>query len=162
MARKVKCRKCGSQIDQKTAFKVVVGGKVNTYYCNEEEYDLVLAERKVKDDTYECINKIFGYIITNTAIYKEINALVKVYGYELILSYLQENFDYLHNLMSRDFEKEYGRIRYFSVVLSNNLADYKKAQEVNVEESAIREVVVDMPEIHYKRKNKRRALDEIE
>ena len=161
MARKVKCRKCGSQIDQKTAFKVVVG-KVNTYYCNEEEYDLVLAERKVKDDTYECINKIFGCIITNTAIYKEINALVKVYGYELILSYLQENFDYLHNLMSRDFEKEYGRIRYFSVVLSNNLADYKKAQEVNVEESAIREVVVDMPEIHYKRKNKRRALDEIE
>ena len=84
-----------------------------------------------------------------------------MYGYELILSYLQENFDYLHNLMSRDFEKEYGRIRYFSVVLSNNLADYKKAQEVNVEESAIREVVVDMPEIHYKRKNKRRALDEI-
>lgn len=161
MARKVKCRKCGSQIDQNTAFKVVVG-KVNTYYCNEKEYDLVLAERKVKDDTYECINKIFGYIITNTAIYKEINALVKVYGYELILSYLQENFDYLHSLMSRDFEKEYGRIRYFSVVLSNNLADYKKAQEVNVEESAIREVVVDMPEIHYKRKNKRRALDEIE
>lgn len=161
MARKVKCRKCGSQIDQKTAFKVVVG-KVNTYYCNEAEYDLVLAERKVKDDTYECINKIFGYIITNTAIYKEINALVKVYGYELILSYLQENFDYLHSLMSRDFEKEYGKIRYFSVVLSNNLADYRKAQEVNVEESAIREVVVDMPEIHYKRKTKRRALDEIE
>ena len=104
MGRTVKCRKCGARIDQKTAFKVVVG-KVNTYYCNEQEYNEIISARQMKDDTYECINKIFGYVVTNTAIFKEINALVKNYNYSLILSYLQENFDYLYEVMHRDFEK---------------------------------------------------------
>ena len=78
MGRTVKCRKCGARIDQKTAFKVVVG-KVNTYYCNEQEYNEIISARQIKDDTYKCINKIFGYVVTNTAIFKEINAHTKVH-----------------------------------------------------------------------------------
>ena len=51
MARLVKCRKCGAKVDIKEAFKVVVG-KANTYYCNEAEYNSILAARKAKDDTF--------------------------------------------------------------------------------------------------------------
>ena len=58
----VKCRLCGTKVDRNEAFKVVVGGK-NTYYCNEAEYQKVLHEREVKNNTYECINQIFGYKI---------------------------------------------------------------------------------------------------
>ena len=155
MARLVKCRKCGAKVDIKEAFKVVVG-KANTYYCNEAEYNSILAARKVKDDTFECINRIFGYTVTNTALFKEINALIKVYDYNLILSYLEENFDYLYEVMQRDFGREYNKIRYFSAILNNSLADYR-AEKLPPEPIKKEEV-----ESHYKRKTKRRGLDEIE
>ena len=158
MARMVKCRKCGAKVDIKEAFKVVVG-KANTYYCTEEEYNSILAARKVKDDTIECINRIFGYIVTNTALFKEINALVKVYDYELILSYLEENFDFLYEVVHRDFEREYNKIRYFSAILNNSLADYR-AEKLQPE--PIKKEEVEVIESHYKRKTKRRGLDEIE
>ena len=158
MARMVKCRKCGAKVDIKEAFKVVVG-KANTYYCNEEEYNSILAARKVKDDTFECINRIFGYIVTNTALFKEINALVKVYDYELILSYLEENFDFLYEVVHRDFEREYNKIRYFSAILNNNLADYRTEQ---IQPEPVKQEEVEVIENHYKRKTRRRGLDEIE
>lgn len=158
MARMVKCRKCGAKVDIKEAFKVVVG-KANIYYCNEEEYNSILAARKVKDDTFECINRIFGYIVTNTALFKEINALVKVYDYELILSYLEENFDFLYEVVHRDFEREYNKIRYFSAILNNNLADYRAEQ---IQPEPVKQEEVEVIENHYKRKTRRRGLDEIE
>lgn len=158
MARLVKCRKCGAKVDIKEAFKVVVG-KVNTYYCNEAEYNSILAARKEKDDTFGCINRIFGYTVTNTALFKEINALVKVYDYDLILSYLEENFDYLYEVMQRDFGKEYNKIRYFSAILNNSLADYKSER---LQPEPIKQEEVEVIESHYKRKTKRRGLDEIE
>ena len=43
MAYTVKCRKCGSTLNRDKAFRVVVG-KVNTYYCNESEYNNVVLE----------------------------------------------------------------------------------------------------------------------
>ena len=68
----VKCRYCDNKIDRKDAFKVVVDGK-NIYYCNEAEYLTVLHDRKIRDDTYECINEIFGYKVINTALFKELS-----------------------------------------------------------------------------------------
>lgn len=158
MARLVKCRKCGAKVDIKEAFKVVVG-KANTYYCNEAEYNSILAARKAKDDTFGCINGIFGYTVTNTALFKEINSLVKVYDYDLILSYLEENFDYLYEVMQRDFGKEYNKIRYFSAILNNSLADYRTEK---LPPEPIKQEEVEVIESHYKRKTKRRGLDEIE
>ena len=65
----VKCRQCGTKIDRKTAFKVVVGGK-NAYYCNEAEYQKTLHEKEIKTITYDCINQIFGYKVLNSALFK--------------------------------------------------------------------------------------------
>lgn len=152
----VKCRLCGTKVDRKDAFKVVVGGK-NTYYCNESEYQQVLHERELKDNTYECINEIFGYKVLNSALFKEINILLEVYSYEHILAYLNENKNYIEKVLDKDFVSEYAKIRYFAAILKNNIADFKikepeKSKEVNV----------DMPIMNYKRRNKRRSLSEIE
>lgn len=156
----VKCRACGQKIDRNDAFKVVVGGK-NAYYCNEEEYLAILKERENKKMMYDLINQIFGYTIVNTALYKEINPLVETYGYTMISSYLKENFDYLYDAIHRLTSKEYGKIRYFSTILCNKLHDY--SENVVVEEpKKFVEVSVDIEEVRYRRKKKKRSLEQIE
>lgn len=158
MPRMVKCRKCGEKIDQKLAFKVVVGDK-NTYYCNEEEYNSVIKERQDRELVYDLINQIFGYVVTNTALYKEINALAKCYPYDSIGDYLADNFDYLHDVMHRDFEKEYGQIRYFSTILNNNMRDF--INDHTPEPVITHQVEDDVVNMKFKRNKKRRALDDL-
>lgn len=152
----VKCRLCGTKVDRNEAFKVIVGGK-NAYYCNEAEYQKVLHEKEVKDNTYECINQIFGYKVLNSALFKEINLLLEVYSYEHILAYLTENKEYITKVFEKDFVSEYAKIRYFTAILKNNIADFKMK-----EPEKPKEVDVDMPIMNYKRRNKRRSLSEIE
>lgn len=152
----VKCRLCSKKVDRNEAFKVIVGGK-NVYYCNESEYQNVLHEKEVRHDTYECINQIFGYKVLNSALYKEINLLLEVYSYDCVLGYLTENKQYLTNILEKDFSSEYAKIRYFSAILKNNMADFKMKQP-----EIPKDVEIDIPVIKYKRKNKRRSLSEIE
>ena len=153
----VKCRVCKTKIERTDAYKVVVDGK-NHYYCTEKEYKDLLAQKEVKDNTYNLINKIFGRKVTNTALFKEINALLETHTYEEILSYLQDNEDYLYRIMSKDFQSEYAKIRYFSAILKNNMADFQQKEEVKI----IRDVKVDVSESKFKRKNKRKPLVEYE
>ena len=159
----VKCRHCGNKIDRKEAFKVVVGGK-NAYYCNEDEYLLSKKLKGDKDGTYNIINQIFGYEVKNSALYKEINTIRIDFSYESILMYLKQEFDYLHSIMcEKDFQSEYGKIRYFSAIVKNNLPNFMRDQEMKWQrEVAPVEVQVDMPEMTYVRKKKRKPLIEIE
>lgn len=157
----VKCRACGQKIDRNNAFKVVVGDK-NAYYCNEKEYEKICEERKNKDLMYGQINEIFGYVVTNTALFKEMTPLIAQYGYKMLYFYFKDNFDYLYSIAHRDFDKEYGRIRYFSVVIGNSIHDYSKTKISN-ESQIHKEISMDDPgKNQYKRKNKKRSLAEIE
>lgn len=157
----VKCRACGQKIDRNNAFKVVVGEK-NAYYCNEKEYEKICEEREDKNLMYGQINEIFGYVVTNTALFKEMTPLISQYGYKLLYFYLKENFDYLYSIAHRDFDKEYGKIRYFSVVVGNSIQDYSKSKSLNKEPIRKEIYVEDSDKIQYKRKNKKRSLAEIE
>ena len=154
----VKCRYCGIKLDREEAFKVVVGGK-NTYYCNKTEYEKVIYKKKLKDTTYDCINEIFGYKVLNSALFKEINILLEVYSYEHILGYLTENKEFLSKILNKEFNSEYAKIRYFSAIIKNSIADFKIKR---IKSEYPKEVEVDIPTIKYKRKNKRRPLCEIE
>lgn len=157
----VKCRKCNKKVERNEAFKVVVGGK-NTYYCNEDEYNEILKYRELKDKTYSYIDKIFGYKVTNTSLYKEVNEIVDAFGYELLISYLEENESYLSSVMQeKDFPKEYGKIRYFAAILKNSLADYENTINEN-EKNYEKYIEYDLPEMKFKRKKKKRSLSEIE
>ena len=133
MGRKAKCKYCGKSIDTDNAFKVIVG-KTNRYYCDENEYNIIHKTQQIKDDTFNLIYDIFGRKVTNTILYKEINELSTIYSYEKIDSYLNENKNYLTNLMqNKSFQSEYAQIRYFAAILKNNLADfhYEKKEKIN-------------------------------
>ena len=153
----VKCRVCKTKIERTDAYKVVIDGK-NHYYCTEKEYRDLMAQKEIKDNTYNLINHIFEKKVTNTALFKEMNALLETHTYEEILSYLQDNEDYLYRVMSKEFQSEYAKIRYFSTILKNNMADFQQKEEVKI----VRDVKVDISESKFKRKNKRKPLVEYE
>lgn len=182
----VKCRKCNNKVDRTLAFKVVVGGK-NTYYCNEEEYKQYLEEQRLKEERqkkvkeekellnkkkeenkllrekiYKNIEYIFGYLPVNTALYKEMNELFKVFEYKTISQYLEQKKDYLcETLRMKEFSSEYGKIRYFSAILKNSMADFEiKDQQKNPD--IIKCYDEDFCEMKYKRKKQKRSLAEIE
>lgn len=138
------------------AYRVVVKG-ANHYYCNEQEYNEIQKRKQSKDNTFLCINNIFGYKVTSTVLFKEINGLHDTYTYEKIFSYLQDNHQYLQQVMEKDFISEYAKIRYFSAILKNNLADFKMK-----EPEFVKSIDVDVPSNRYKRKKQRKALSEIE
>ena len=158
MGRKAKCKYCGKSIDTDNAFKVIVG-KTNRYYCNENEYNIIHKTQQVKDDTFNLVHDIFGRKVTNTILYKEINELSIIYEYEKIGAYLNENKNYLTNLMqNKSFQSEYAQIRYFAAILKNSLADfhYEKKEKIN------KEVEVDIPLCNFKRKPSKKTLLEYE
>lgn len=152
----VKCRGCSNKIERDLAYRVVVKG-ANHYYCNEQEYNEIQKRKQSKDNTFLCINNIFGYKVTSTVLFKEINGLHDTYTYEKIFSYLQDNHQYLQQVMEKDFISEYAKIRYFSAILKNNLADFKMK-----EPEFVKSIDVDIPSNRYKRKKQRKALSEIE
>ena len=162
MAAQVKCQICGAKLDREIAFKVTTG-KVNKYYCTEQEYMHKVRKdalaKAVKDDTYEKINDLFGRIVTNTALFSSISSLASIYSYEKIRSYLQDNKEMLEKSLNKSFQSEYAKIRYFCAILSNNLADYIPAEE---EEVYITDNEYELVEIKYKPKKKRRSMYDLE
>lgn len=127
------------------------------YHCSEQEYEEHLKEKKIKDDTYNLINKIFGRKIINTILFKEINEISTIFPYYLIYSYLIENQQYLSKTMCKDFKSEYAQIRYFTAILKNSLSDYK-VKSPDIKRNASSEVVT----MKYRPQKKRRGLAEIE
>lgn len=133
-------------------------GKINKYYCNENEYDEIKKAKHLKDDTYDKIFECFNRKVTNSALFKEINELKPVYGYQKILGYISDNFEFLSGILSnKTFSSEYAQIRYFAAILKNNLADYTP-----IDDEYKKNVEIDMPEMNYKSLPKRRTLEEIE
>ena len=152
----VKCKGCQQKVDRDIAYKVVSNGK-NNYYCNKQEYEDIKNLKEVKDNTYLKIYDIFGRKITNTILFKEINELAIVFGYEKIFAYLESNYSYLCNVMSKEFSSEYGQIRYFSAILKNSLADFiieKRLPE--------KELVIDIPKDNYKQRKRKKSLCDYE
>ena len=161
MAVKVKCQACGASLDKEMAYKVAVG-KVNRYYCTQQEYVRKLSKdglaRAIKDDTYDKIYELFGQKVTHTLLYTEISTLASVYSYEKIRSYLQDNQAMLERAMHKSFQSEYAKIKYFCAILRNNLADYIPSEE----EIYITDNEYELVEIKYKPKTKRRSLFDLE
>lgn len=159
----VKCRYCGRKLERNNAFKVVVGvkSKSNTYYCNEEEYLSLKKDNEDRSNIYLLINRIFGYTVINTVLYKEISEIHEVYSYSFILKYIRDNLYRIENIMNKNFTSELAKIKYFTAVLRNNIHDYENNLQKEILEEA-REIEIDMPEVTYTKKKKRRSLAEIE
>lgn len=149
---KVKCRYCGKSIDKKIAV-AVPHGRTNYYYCPEH-----VGQKPPKELFYEELRSILPS--TNTIIYKEMEEISKIHGYEKMLSYLQDNKNYLNNVMNnKSFSSDYGRCKYFVAILKNNLGDYQPKQsapvikkETNIEIYEPKKVV---------RKQQRQGMDDL-
>lgn len=128
----VSCKGCKKKIDRDSAFKVTVNNK-NNYYCNEDEYNEIQIEKesrlKVINYTFEIIGKT-----TNTVLMKELNEIGKIHTYRKTLRYLEKNLIDLNILMDRNFNSEYGKIKYFTTILKNQIGDFveKKNEEIEL------------------------------
>lgn len=131
---RAKCRICGESLDTKTAYLVITLDKnkkeKKAYYCSKEEFEKEEAKKKKaaddKDKVYYLICDIIGRKeILNSALWKEKAIWNKVSTDEVIGKYLEENKEYLSNLIGRLDDVEYNRIRYLSAILKNKLGNYK-------------------------------------
>ena len=169
MAR-CKCKICGTQLDTKTAYKIVVKDK-SQYYCNQDEYEKDLAQKKKaqedKDKVYYLICDILGKKeILNTALWKEKALWNKAFSDELIAKYLEEKKDYLTSAVSKASGTEFAQIRYLSAILKNSLGDFKPKVEAKVKEIPQISVAIDQTFEIYNgstnTNNRRRSFDEME
>lgn len=159
---KCKCRKCGAVLDKKNAFAVKTG-KRNSYYCNEEEYrdskktsEISKESKELIDSINKKVFEIFGYYINNRAYYSNMSNLYKKHKHQDVLDCIIENEQLFNQVMQKDFDTEYGKIRYFVVVLENKLLEHKP------KETFVRNVENDMPEIHYTKKKRKKSLEDFE
>ena len=125
----VKCQQCGAKIDRETAYKVVVG-KVNRYYCNEQEANKAQEANQVKCHLYQLVDDIFGRHVINSILYKEMQEVAVQYGYPLLREYVLANRIYLGQCMAREFSSEYAQIRYFMAIVRNNIQTFKMRNKV--------------------------------
>ena len=180
MGMRVTCRYCKSKIEKKNALQIQ-GEKYNTYYCNQECYSKANAEKKAKeierlakkqekeeyakekaeyDEIFEETKAIFGYEFQGYGMLKrEVKNWEKLADRKKILSYLKDNEDFLSSTLARkEFANDFNRVRYYSVIVSSKLHDYKGRPPV-VENAMPKEVVEDtdyiMP-INKKKKTERR------
>lgn len=153
----VKCRSCSNKIERNDAYKVTINGK-NEYYCNEKEYKQKLKQVENKDNTFKMINEIFGYEVINSAIFKELKEISAKHPYDKIYSFLCDNKAMLERSMSKTFTSEYGKIRYFTTIIKNNIVDYIQVED----EPYITDNEYEVLDIKYKPKKKRRAMSDLE
>ena len=163
----VTCKICRKKIEKDTAYKITTvspttGKKTNTYYCSEEEYQAEEDRKKKykedKDRVYYLICDMFGYEIQNTQFFDEWKCWNKLKSNAEIYKYLRENEERLQQICDKSFDNEYQRIRYFSAVLKNSLADFKpKVEKVETPKPVVQEYY----ETKYKSKG-RQALEDFE
>ena len=168
-----KCRYCQERLTTAIAYKTEINKK-SFYFCNEEHYNKFLQEdenkKKKQEQEAQTRQKFYNLFcdilgvngITNTALWKEKTEINKVFSDEIIISYLEENKDWIRTSVGRLSGGEYGKIRYVSVILRNKLGDYKP--KVVVKEVEKPKVKVD--ETFYETasvtRSKRRSLADLE
>lgn len=131
-----KCRCCQKKLTTNNAYKTTINNK-SAYFCNEEHYKQFVKQAESEKQTKERgkllhnkVCKLFAEVlsvsgITNTVLYKEKAELNKVYSDEIIISYLEENKEWITKSVDRLSGGEYGKIRYVSTILKNKLGDYR-------------------------------------
>ena len=150
---KVTCAFCKKKIDKDKAYPVK-HGKRNVYYCNEEHSKA----KSPRDLFLETAFEIFGRT-TNTAFFKEMKEISEVHGYEKMTSYLKDNEGYLNSVMQKDFNTEYGKVRYFAAILKNQLGDYvMKKPEVK---KVVTEDFFELTKKTSRKKEKRKGIDDL-
>lgn len=135
-----KCRYCKQRLLTGSAYAVRIDNKP-VYFCNIDHYNLYTKNQKATLQTNKDVDNLQSRfyslfceilnvnIITHTALWKEKKEINSTYPDELIIAYLSENKEWLISRIGKLNGSLYGKIRYLSTILKNNLADFKPKQE---------------------------------
>lgn len=160
----VKCQHCkDKRIDRDTAF-VIRCGQRNLYYCNEEEWQQEQDVKKWRKALHNEIDDIFQYEVRNTALYKEWAVWNRCADNRELFLFLRDNYHRVRKAMRRDFSSEYGRIKYFSAFIKNQIIDFKNESKKSEQPQEPKVVEIDFEFYEPKRKKKkaRRGLADVE
>lgn len=150
---KVKCVCCGEQIDKKTAI-AITDGKRNKYYCPEH-----VGQKSPREKMYDLINDIFGYKVLHTVLFKEFDEIGKIHSFEKVILYIEENKDYLYDVMRKYFNSEYAKIRYFAAIFKNGLVDFVIKEQETVVKKDIKVEIVETKK--HKVKKQHKGMDDL-
>jgi hypothetical protein len=149
-------------------------GTKKAYFCNQEHHEKYMQEEEnkkkkkeqeeqMRDKFYSLFCEVLGVKgVTNTALWKEKAEINKVFSDDVIISYLEENKDWISTAVGKLSGGEYGKIRYVSVILRNKLGDYKPKVVVKEEEKPKIKVDENFYETTSTTRNKRRSLADLE
>ena len=168
MAR-AKCQWCKKEVDTKTAHREVVDGK-NKYWCNDNCYEVYEADRekqaKIKaeyDEIYDITKEIFGYAFAGYSLLKrEVICWEKIGNRQKIIAYLNENKDWLSNVMRKPFASDFNRVRYYSVIVAGKLHDWKPKEMTEIAKHEKTIEISGVGPVNYKPRETRRGLDFLE
>jgi hypothetical protein len=113
---------------------------------------------KLIDKTVDTVDYIFGYKANRDDLNGTLRKLSDAYDLVFIYNYLEQNKDFLHKIMRRNFSSEHGKMAYFYCVLKNNLKDFN----INKEEVK-KQIEYNAPIItNYKPKKRKKSIVEYE
>lgn len=112
------------------------------YYCSEQEF-------RTEKAFWNMVQEFLGGT-NNTILFQEMALWGK---HDKVLSYMQENKAIIERSMAKSFNSESSKIRYFSAIIKNNIADYIPAQP-EIEHKVSDEIY----DCKYKPKKRRKCL----
>ena len=125
MGNKYTCKFCHNKIDSDYAFQTY-NKSGTSYWCSQSEYvKYTLEENKRKAvKSYAC--RILGKEVSHGQLTKELDAWHETNSWDKLIAYFEANADSLENKMnSKDFTSTYGKIRYLSTIVKNQIDDFK-------------------------------------
>ena len=134
MGMRVTCSNCRNKVEKVIAIQIP-GEKYNKYFCCQECYDTYTNKKEISvkekaeyDEIFEETKTIFGYEFQGYGMLKrEVKNWEKLADRKKILSYLKENEDFLSSTLARkEFANDFNRVRYYSVIVSSKLHDYRE------------------------------------
>ena len=130
MARKVKCKGCGEQIDQSTAYKHIhttsSGKSQNHYYCSLEEYESIERDKALYKQIQYLTDEILGYPCVNNNRNKRIQDLQNAgYTNEQIYRCFKEYKNEIEKWIEfNKIDKEFNKLAYMFSVVGANIKDF--------------------------------------
>ena len=129
MARTVKCKGCGQQINQTEAYKHIhttsSGKTQNHYYCSQEEFETIERDKELYRLCQYSTDEILGRAITNNVRNKELMELHEQYSWEEIYRCIKEKAKDIKDLIAYNkIESDYNQIKYMMQVIKNCIYDF--------------------------------------
>lgn len=142
-------------------YRVIRSGK-NEYYCSEKIYLKLENDKVLRKECLELLNQIFGKVMINTQVQKELTEISKAHEFSKIKMYLEDNVCDLASSLNKTFNSEYAEIRYLMTIIKNSIGDYKPQKKIEVKQEVTGNAIEYIPKSNFNKKdNKKKTMLDI-